>query len=192
MAVINGVVGNNTHRQLSVEEFRGFALTDSYAPLVFVNGADPKSAQMFTLAHELAHIWLGTEGLSGFEALLPGGTGRGGLVQPGSCGVPRASPGDQRALEGSQAEASPFETLARTFKVSPVVAARRALDLDLVDRSTFFDFYERYVSRERKGGTKPSGGDFYNNQNTRVGELLRSRCCAQRWRAASDSRKPMT
>ena len=58
--------------------------------------------------------------------------------------------------------------------MSPVVAARRALDLHLVERSTFFDFYERYVNRDRKeSGAEPSGGgDFYNNQNTRIGELF--------------------
>ena len=74
----------------------------------------------------------------------------------------------------------------RAFKVSPVVAARRALDLQLVERSTFFDFYERYVNRERKeSGTEPSGGgDFYNNQNTRIGELF----ATQVLRAAMEGR----
>ena len=172
MAVINGVVGNNTHRRLRVEEFRGFALTDPYAPLIFVNGADAKSAQMFTLAHELAHIWLGSGGLSGFEALLPGGTDVEDWCNRAAAEL--LAPARELRARWSEVkrEASPFEALARTFKVSPVVAVRRALDLNLVDRRAFFDFYERNVSRELKGGTKPSGGDLYNNQNARVGELF--------------------
>ena len=56
--------------------------------------------------------------------------------------------------------------------MSPVVAARRTMDLKLIERSTFFEFYERYINRERQGGATPSGGDFYNNQNARVGKFF--------------------
>ena len=172
MAVINGVVGNNTHRRLSVEEFRGFALTDSHAPLIFVNGADAKSAQMFTLAHELAHIWLGTEGLSGFESLVPGGTDIEDWCNRAAAEL--LAPERELRVHWRKARRaeSPFGALARRFKVSPVVAARRALDLKLIGRNRFFEFYDDYVGRERRHGTEPSGGDFYNNQNTRVGELF--------------------
>ena len=172
MAVINGVVGNNTHRRLNVEEFRGFALTDPYAPLIFVNGADAKSAQMFTLAHELAHIWLGTEGLSGFEALLPSGTEVEDWCNRAAAELLAPTQEVRARWSVARREADPFGALARAFKVSPVVAARRALDLNLVSRNTFFAFYESYVNRERSGGARSTGGDFYNNQNTRVGELF--------------------
>ncbi|WP_420617304.1 ImmA/IrrE family metallo-endopeptidase [Candidatus Palauibacter sp.] len=184
MAVINGVVGNNTRRPLSVKEFRGFALTDPYAPLIFVNGADAKSAQMFTLAHELAHIWLGREGLSGFEALSPGGTDVEDWCNQAAAELLAPEREVTVRWRNVKREADRFEALARTFKVSPVVAARRALDLDLIDRSTFFDFYERYVKQEHRSGTKQTGGNFYNNQNTRVGELF----ATQVLRAAMEGR----
>lgn len=172
MAVINGVVGNNTHRRLKVEEFRGFALTDPFAPLIFVNGADAKSAQMFTLAHELAHIWLGKQGVSGFDKLLPGGTEVEDWCNQAAAEL--LAPAEEIRLRWMEVKrlSNPFDSLARAFKVSPIVAARRALDLTLIDSGTFFEFYERYMKREWKSGTKSTGGDFFNNQNSRVGKLF--------------------
>lgn len=60
----NSIVINATRKPLNVQEFRGFVITDEYAPCIFINGADSKNANIFTLAHELAHVWLGESGVS--------------------------------------------------------------------------------------------------------------------------------
>jgi Zn-dependent peptidase ImmA (M78 family) len=186
IAVINGVVGNNTHRKLNVEEFRGFAISDELAPLIFVNGADAKSAQMFTLAHELAHIWLGAtgSGISGFTGIFPDGGETEAFCDRMAAEflVPEAEL--QQHWPDVKRSTSPFEDLARIFKVSPIVIGRRAMDLHLVSRSDFFDFYETYSSQERKKRQATGGGDFYNNQNARIGKLFATRVI----RAAKEGR----
>ena len=185
MAVINGVVGNNTSRQLDVKEFRCFALTDPYAPLIFVNGADTKSAQMFTLAHELAHIWLGKKGLSGFEMLFPGETDVEKWCNQTASEFLVPAQELHVHWEDVKHGTDSLEKLARIFKVSPIVVARRALDLKFIPRSTFFDFYENYVRRERKkDDAKSGGGNFYKTQDSRVGKLFAVRVL----RAAKEGR----
>ena len=177
MAVINGIVGNNTHRKLDVEEFRGFALTDRYAPLLFVNGADAKSAQMFTMAHELAHVWLGAEGegISGFEGLFPGDHRIEKFCDQAAAEFLVPARELRELWRDVRNAPDAFERAARHFKVSPIVAGRRAMDLRLVNRAAFFAFYEAYVNRERRQAQDSSGGDFYNNQNTRVGAVFATR-----------------
>ena len=69
LVFIDVVVGNNPHRRLAPDEFQGFALVDDYAPLVFVNGADLHAAQTVTLAHELAHLFIGETGVSRADVL---------------------------------------------------------------------------------------------------------------------------
>ena len=172
LVVINGVVGNNTRRKLDLREFRGFAIADPYAPLIFVNGADAASAQMFTLAHELAHVWLGGagDGLSGFEAVFPGDHRVERFCDQAAAEFLVPASELQQQWPRFKDAIDRFEQLARQFKVSPVVVGRRALDLALIERGAFFDFYEGYTRRERQRRETAGGGDFYNNQHARVGE----------------------
>lgn len=170
LVVANSVVGNNTHRRLKVEEFRGFVLIDAFAPLVFVNGADSKAAQMFTLAHEFAHILLGRAGV--FDLHCMQATADPLEVLCNQAAAEFLVPADE--LKGfwpkAVVEPDPFGLIARTFKVSSLVVARRALDENLIDRERFLKFYSAYLAREKQtAAQRQDGGNFYPTQNYRVG-----------------------
>lgn len=169
----NSVVGLNNHRPLDPDEFRGFVLCDEIAPVIFVNDADTKSARIFTLAHELVHIWLGKDGIFNLEKLMPAGDKTEQFCNRVAAEflIP-AYKLNERWDEASKTE-NPFHTIARWFKVSPVVAARRALDLKLITKPEFFQFYEQdredWLKRKERDRKKASGGNFYATQNVRLG-----------------------
>jgi Zn-dependent peptidase ImmA (M78 family) len=170
LVMASSIVGANSHRKLDVGEFRGFALADELAPLLFLNAADSKSAQMFSLAHELAHLALGESGVSDAEAgcvpeqaverwcnrvaaelLMP--------LAELSHTVQREAPIEQE-----------IQRLARLFKVSTLVALRRLFDAGLINETTLWQHYRKEVERlrtlERSGG----GGDFYRTLGARTGK----------------------
>jgi Zn-dependent peptidase ImmA (M78 family) len=169
IVVVNGIVGNNTHRKLDPLEFRGFVLVDEYAPLVFVNGADGKAAQMFTLAHELAHLWFGSSAVFDLRELQPAEdeTEQACNRLAAEFLVPASKMCD--FWPSVKQEPEPFQAIARHFKVSELVAARRAIDLKLITRAEFLDFYRNYQEQERRAAKAQEGGNFYATQNLRIG-----------------------
>ena len=173
ITVFNGIVGNNTRRKLDRSEFQGFALVDSHAPLVFVNGADFRTAQMFTFAHELAHLFVGAPGVSSLGVRLPHhDTERFCNAVAAEFLVPALAMIDRWSPTGQVEDA--LKAVARRFKVSVLVAARRAFHLDLIGPGEFRRFYERHTSA---AAPSSEGGNFWNNQNTRIGSRFGSAVC---------------
>ena len=169
LVCFNGVVGNNTQRALDPDEFQGFALADEYAPLVFVNGADYKAAQMFTLAHELAHLFVAESGVSTFQVLQPDSDDTEQFCDEAAAEF--LVPAEEfRAFWSRSATNNTFQAITSKFKVSSIVAARRAHDLKLISTDTFFNFYR--VNADEWEGNQPredDGGNFWNTQKWRIG-----------------------
>ena len=182
LVLCNGLVGNNPHKKLSIEEFRGFCIVDEFAPIIFVNKNDTKAAQIFTLAHELAHIWIGESGVSNIT-LDP--------TQPPSLKIEKFC--NQVAAEflvpakmltkkwnRRQEVMDNVKKLARMFKVSTLVILRRGYDLDLIPKPQFQSLFihEMDVAIENMKKTA-SGGDTYLNIITRnSARFVRDLLCA--------------
>lgn len=167
LVMCSGVVYNNTHRLLDPDEFRGFAIADSLAPLVFINGADTKSAQMFTLAHELGHLWLGQSAVTDVAPSTPPS----GDVEAW-CNRVAAEllvPTDvlENELVRDEQVADTTARLARRFKVSTLVVLRRLLDVGALSRSRFTVEYEAELERIL-GIARAGGGNFYLSEGARV------------------------
>ena len=174
LVAFNGVVGNNTRRRLDRREFQGFALIDRYAPLIFVNGADFKAAQMFTLAHELGHVFVGATGVSNLE---DGQTPYHDTER--FCNSTAAEflvPQEELSAHWRRADSigESLQSVARRFKVSVLVAARRTLDLRLIGLDEFRSFYDAYQQQAAKRPDETTGGNFWNSQNVRIGRRFGS------------------
>ena len=167
LVMVSGVVGSNNTRKLDPEEFRGFTLTDPIAPLVFINGSDTKAAQMFTLAHELVHVWLGKSALSDSQALktpehrIEAWCNRVAAEILVPLDLLRGE-FDRKATLGDE-----VERLARRFKVSSLVILRRMHDAGHLDPDRYWMEYRNLAAR-LLALPRGSGGNFYLTLGARV------------------------
>ena len=160
LVMVSGVVGSNNRRRLDPDEFRGFALADELAPLVFINGSDTKAAQMFTLAHELAHIWAGQSAISDAEpSAAPANRDEqwcnevaAELLVPLAMFRHEYDPAADIRVE--------MDRLARRFKVSTLVILRRMHDSGELTRPRFREAYDAELARLAAIPPR-DGGNFY-------------------------------
>ncbi|NWE49503.1 ImmA/IrrE family metallo-endopeptidase [Pseudomonas gingeri] len=153
----SGIALGNTRRKLDVAEFRGFAISNTLAPVVFINSADADTARLFTLMHELAHIWIGSSGVS------DGGSSSGRREET-FC---NAVAGEFLAPEENFRAAwknnidwrENLAPLAARFHVSTLVIGRRARDLGYISGDQYGTYYRQILRafQDKDGG----GGDYY-------------------------------
>lgn len=175
--VMRSGVSTSNLRPLSIHEFRGFAIVDSLAPVIFINARDAKSAQTFTLAHELVHIWLGESGVSNPNPQKRSADELNAIEQfcnrvAAELLVPAVAVSQmwdkQKHLDQN------IRKLVRIYRVSRYVVARQAYELDKIAENEYLDYLEQY-----KGLWKPkdhddsdSDGNFYNTFTARNSRTL--------------------
>jgi Zn-dependent peptidase ImmA (M78 family) len=170
LVMVNGIVGNNTRRKLSPREFRGFAIADKLAPLIFINGSDTKAGQIFTLAHEIAHIWLGESGVSKVKVDT---LDHDSQIEAWCNKVAAETlvPQAQLLAMNLQGDIHQMKAdVARTFRVSTLVALRRLHEVGRLNLKAFRAAYDQELADllERENSKGSGGGNFYDTMNVRV------------------------
>jgi Zn-dependent peptidase ImmA (M78 family)/transcriptional regulator with XRE-family HTH domain len=171
----SGVAGNN-QRPLSVDEFRGFAIVDKYAPVIFINSRDAKPAKIFTLAHELVHVWLGEAGVSNPNPQKRSSDELNEIEQ--FCNRVAAemlvpSEAVLAVWKEHKTVDQKIRRLVREYRVSKYVVARQAFEMDRLTRSEYLDYLDRnkrlWMPEERDD---ESDGNFYNTFAARNSRTL--------------------
>ena len=167
-----GYAGTDTARSFDVSEFRGFVLADDLAPLVMVNGTDAEAAKLFTLTHELAHVWLGRGGI--VDPTPESGSSPRGVELEHHCNQAAAEflvPAELLMSRWNDFSRSPdpFHAAAGHFNVSTIAAARRARETGLAGDARFFAYVARSTGEPGRPHGKGGGGNFYSTQKARLG-----------------------
>ena len=173
----NGVVGNNNHRILNVAEFRAFVLIDQYVPLIFLNARDSTNAKVFSLCHELVHVWLGVDELYNDNFTSNQIVNNSQLEKfcnevAAEMLLPLSS--IQSTLEPQLDIYTNIKHISKVFNVSELVVCIRLKEKKIIDNKVFNEVYANLLIEMRENllgkqlQEKKSGGDYYATNGSRL------------------------
>lgn len=174
--VSSSKVLKNTQNRLSLSDFRGFALYDDNAPLIFINGNDSTSAQIFTLCHELGHIVLGQSGVSDVVKNNSKKIEKWCNEFAANILMPKNDVIDtfDQYINISQF----LQDATKLFHVSANALLLRIYNLNLIDKDTFDKewakakaLYKDYLKSLQESNGK-SSGNYYKTVNSRLSHRL--------------------
>jgi Zn-dependent peptidase ImmA (M78 family) len=176
LVMMNGVVGNNTHKPLDIAEFRAFAMVDAYAPLIFINTNDSESGKLFSLIHEFAHVCVGESDFfndrsSGAETVRPVevlcNAVTAEILVPQNLFLAKWN----EYIQNYDKEIA-IRVLSGFFRCGTTVIARRALDNRKISREVYRKIakaaIEQYNKEKQRNKEKGSGGDFYRTKLSKM------------------------
>jgi len=176
IVMMNGIVGNNTHRSLNLNEFRAFTLIDNYAPLIFINANDSSNGRLFSLVHEMIHIWLGKNSFYNDYQRNTNGISKLEII----CNAVAAEllvPFDLFNIKWHEHRndiiKEKVRDIAGYFRTGTTVIARRALDQGLINKQTYNEIAEEAINKyKEQKNDQGSGGNYYNTLKTRIDNRL--------------------
>lgn len=183
LVMLSGIVGKNTHRALSIDEFRAFAMVDEWAPLIFINSADSEGAKLFSLFHEVAHIWIGEndlyndrrycKNLKDIEILCNAVASELMVPQDAFLEVWKSN----TTADMNQK----INEIAKLFKCGVTVAARKAFDNEKINQKMYDEIVEEAIEAYRimKENKESGGGNYYNTMGSRLDScFVKALCCS--------------
>jgi Zn-dependent peptidase ImmA (M78 family) len=147
-------------------------MCDPYAPFIFINRQDFKAAQIFTLLHELVHVWFGISAASEIDQMRPPTNNQEKICDAVAAALLVDEEELRKVWERAKHQSNGIELLVKQFKVSSVVIGRRLLDIGIFNWTEYIQFYKSEKQKWESSAQNGGGGDFYLNQPNRVGRAF--------------------
>ena len=168
LVMLNGIVGNNTHRKLNINEFRAFALADKYAPLIFINNADSKGAKLFSLFHEFCHLLYNADDLLHETAVLKAQNKFEKTCNRVAAEILAPTSYISEQWDINREPYEQIKSLSRKCKASEIVIAVKAIELSLIDQDQLDLIVRQTIEAYNQNLPSGDGGDFYNTKRNNL------------------------